>query len=811
MTPSSFRLILACLLLSSPLVPGHTQRPDTGAAPSPTVVGRGAADAYESLFDQLRGLAARGDRVAAVHDFVLQRDAIHFHLDQGELYLLSPVAGRTVGALFVGRGSVSFAPPWDIERAQLKRVLGDSALDVRVSTVAFVFADSTVTELERRLTFGANAGPRPAAGPVGDAVDHLVEGRIRSAQPTLMSALLNGDANGFFYAYVKRENGEDLMFELDPQEGEPVLLLRGGRLEGQKTQTICQFPDAAHLGDSVPASDGDRNPLNLEAYRIEATIGKSLGFAAAATVRVSARRAGVRWARFNLFKELEVDSVVDETGAVDTFFRASKSPELWVRFSASLQAGEKRSIRVVYHGDLITFGTLGRPTVQSRIFTPRGPPRGTPIVGNPVGTSQWYFMRDPNTWFPRLGRSTYGALQPADMDLTFHTPSRYRLASIGRLVGVRTDGDVQTTHWVSERPVAEASFNVGAFDESEIRDPRIPPVTVQVNSEGHRALRAAGFFGGLNPEEDVSADVVNSLGFFSQAFGPPLSHRFYATEIPYGYGQAFPGLIYLSLATFQTVNESGTEETFRAHEMAHQWWGIGVDVATYRDAWLSEGFADFSGLWYMQLFLKNNEKFFKQLDDWRRDIRARRGDIAPIGLGTRLIGTDHPEDYSIMIYRKGAWVLQMLRNMMIDFRTMKEDAFATMMQDFYQQYRSRSASTRDFQRVVERHLDQPMDWFFDEWVNGTSIPTYVLSWHAERTSNSQYLLKVRVRQEDVPKEFVMPVPLTIELASGGHVTIRVVVRGLVAEAELQVPAEPTKLELNPVASVLADVKMESWH
>src|SRR5256886_15530986 len=83
-----------------------------------------------------------------------------------------------------------------------------------------------------------------------------------------------------------------------------------------------------------------------------------------------------------------------------------------------------------------------------------------------------------------------------------------------------------------------SSFNVGAFDESEIRDPRIPPVTLQVNTEGHRALRAAGFFGGLNPEGDVGADVANSLGFFSQAFGPPLPHQFYATEIPYGYGRS---------------------------------------------------------------------------------------------------------------------------------------------------------------------------------------------------------------------------------------------------------------------------------
>jgi peptidase M1-like protein len=422
----------------------------------------GAADRYDPIFDQLRNIAPRRDRSAAVHDLVLRRDAIEFHLDQGGISLLTPVGGRTVGAVFVGAGSVSFAPPWDIERARLQHVLGDTVLNARVSAVAFIVADST--------------------------------------------------------------------------------------------------------------------PL-----------------------------------------------------------------------------------------------------------------------------------------------------------------------------------------------------------------------------------------GGLNPEEDVGADVANSLAFFSRAFGPPLAQQFYATEIPYFYGQAFPGLIYLSFGTFQTINESGSEETFRSHEMAHQWWGIGVDAATYRDAWLSEGFAEFSGLWYTQVFLKDNEKFFKQLEDRKRDIRGRRGDIAPIGLGTRLLGTDHPEDYSLMVYAKGAWVLQMLRNMMIDFGTMKEDAFSAMMRDFYQQYRGRRASTHDFQRVVEQHVDLPMDWFFNEWVNGTAIPTYILSWHAERTSDDKHLLHVRVRQEDVPSDFVMPVPLEIDFKSGGHATVRVTVRGPVTDAQIQVPSEPARLVLNPVESVLAEVKEEGWH
>jgi len=163
-----------------------------------------------------------------------------------------------------------------------------------------------------------------------------------------------------------------------------------------------------------------------------------------------------------------------------------------------------------------------------------------------------------------------------------------------------------------------------------------------------------------------------------------------------------------------------------------------------------------------------------------------------------------------MIYRKGAWVLQMLRNMMLDLHTLKEDAFTAMMQDFYRQYRGKRASTRDFQRVVERHLDTPMNWFFDEWVDGTAIPTYILSWRADTAANHAYLLHLRVRQEDVPANFVMPVPVRIELADGGHALLRVVVRGPRTEAELRLPAEPKVVELNPLHSVLAEVKTEAW-
>ena len=65
--------------------------------------------------------------------------------------------------------------------------------------------------------------------------------------------------------------------------------------------------------------------------------------------------------------------------------------------------------------------------------------------------------------------------------------------------------------------------------------------------------------------------------------------------------------------------------------------------------------------------------------------------------------------------------------------------------------------------------------------------------------------------EDVPKDFVMPVPLLIEFADGSQAFVRVTVRGPLTEKDLRVAAQPTRLQLNVLQSVLAEVKEEGWH
>jgi aminopeptidase N len=353
---------------------------------------------------------------------------------------------------------------------------------------------------------------------------------------------------------------------------------------------------------------------------------------------------------------------------------------------------------------------------------------------------------------------------------------------------------------------------VGLFEGYEAQEEGAPPVTVMISEKAHRKL-ARVYVQQRKMRERVGADVARSLKFFQEVYGPAPVRRFYATEIPDFHGEAFPGMVHLSWATFQNTSDNGDDEVFRAHEVAHQWWGIGVDFASYHDQWLSEGFSTFSGLWYLQTTRGSNEHYFDLLRRWKSSILLRGSEPGPISLGYRVFATkdDDVNDYQTVIYQKGAWVVHMLRILTLDMKTMGEDRFKGIMRDFYRSHEGRRASTEDFRKVVERHLRMDMGWFFDQFVHGSQIPTYRVAHRTEAGSDGQYRVRLRVRQEGVPESFQMYVPVTLDLGKKQVARFRVKVAGPLTEIELPpVPAEPKKVTFNDLEGVLAEVKTVEW-
>ena len=106
------------------------------------------------------------------------------------------------------------------------------------------------------------------------------------------------------------------------------------------------------------------------------------------------------------------------------------------------------------------------------------------------------------------------------------------------------------------------------------------------------------------------------------------------------------------------------------------------------------------------------------------------------------------------------------------------------MHDFVKTYAGQAATTEDFKAIVEKHMtpdmqrigNGKMDWFFDEYVYGTALPTYKLDSSFDKNSDGDVVLSMKMTQSGVDERFRMLVPLYLELADGrianfGRVTL----------------------------------------
>jgi hypothetical protein len=740
------------------------------------------ARTYDGLFDDLIRMRPRADRAAEVSNLVLRRDVARFTLQSGRLHLLTAVGGRTIGAVFRGTGVFSFVPSSRVERDRLRRLEKVDSLEAPFTELLLVFADGTADELEAALKFRSDPDVDEMRRAIDPGLEFLADRDTRTFDPDFMSAWLNGERSELFFAYLKRTGADPVAFSVNPNELEGVRLLSRIRRQGygRRAEVISQFSMKGRARDVR----GERlRQAAIEHYALDVSLPPTgigeIGFAATATVRIVADTAVGPWVTFELFQKLRVDSATWEGGEQATISRGKDSPLLWVKLDRQIRPGDTRTLRLHYQGDLI-----------DRYV-------------------DFFRIKSSAAWYPRSldGRST------ATFDLTFHTGFQYLLASVGEKVDSSRSERTVRSHWVTPAPIRNASFNLGLFEGYDVQEKDAPPVTVMISEESHKKL-AKVYAQQSRMRERVGADVAKSLKFFQEVYGPAPVRRFYATEIPDLHGEAFPGMVHLSWITFQNTSDDGWDEVFRAHEVAHQWWGIGVDFASYHDQWLSEGFATFSGLWYLQHVRGNNEQYFDLLRRWKSSILLRGAEPGPIWLGYRVFASrdDDLDDYQTIVYQKGAWVVHMLRMLMLDLKSMNEDRFTGMMKAFYQKYEGRRASTEDFRRMVEKHAGTDMRWFFDQFVYGAEIPTYRVAHRTEKTADGQWKVRLRVQQEKVPESFRMYVPVTLDLGKKKQVArFRVKVEGPLTEIELPpVPAEPRKVTFNDLAGVLAEVKTTGW-
>ena len=568
-------------------------------------------------------------------------------------------------------------------------------------------------------------------------------------------------------------------------------------------------------------------PIRIEHQQLDTTIEKNASLSGKATTTFVSEVDGLRVVPFDLFRTLRVQSVSAD-GRPLSFIQEDKNDDadFAVILPQPLGAGEKYTITTTYGGK--------------------------EAVSNEGGGN--YFPVSRENWYPNNPGASFG--EYAFYDMTFRIPKGMKMAATGQLVSESNDGGQNVSVWKSEAPQTVAGFNFGKFkmEETKLSKPEYlvqslanqdPPDWVQnlQRVAGGDALPSQGSHMGagvslgtmnttlLNKKALAEGDLAVEL--YTDYFGPSLfKHLQITQQTSCQYGQSWPELVWIPMCYFfdttvrhqlgMDFGDRGYWKVVTPHEVAHQWWGHTVGFHSYRDQWMSEGFADMSASMYLFNIEKSQSKFISFWNDERELLLERNADgfraidAGPVTMGYRMSNSRTGFDLTRrLIYPKGAYILHMIRMMMWD-RQNGDKRFKEMMHDFVATYSGKAAATEDFKAMVEKHMskemdmegNQKMDWFFNEYVYGTQLPSYKLDYSFDTGADGDVVFSFKVAQSKVSENFRMLVPIYFELADGNFAFVgRAKLTGD-SSMEQKVPmkglkAKPRRALLNYYDDVLA--------
>jgi hypothetical protein len=754
------------------------------------------------LFRQLDDISIDPAQIYVLQEAHITRDRVNFYFNRGFIGFLTPVNGEITGAIFAGDGEVLLMPPDTAEKRSLAYFTQSPILEEKFTSVYLRFTDETAREL---LARARPADPDDYEQP-GDFVEHWnpVVRRLNSGySPRILQDLLGGRDKPFFHAYLQGVHLGIFQVSVDERLPEAVRVIAMRRSHGMAyVDAWCSFPSrrsAARLEALLVGA------AQVRTYKIDTRINLDHSLEGRAELELESHSGSDRVLVFELSRLLKVTEINDEEGRAPVLLQntsgegsdAAGRGNDWmlVVLPAPYPVGTKFRLNFAYVGSVVT------------------------EVGNGV-----LYVGERGSWYPNRGLSPRGVY-----DLTFHYPEHLTLVATGDRVEEKTAAGWKLSRWVSRAPIPVAGFNLGAYEsrarrvgntlveayaareaESSLARRHAatqPPSEVLIQHSAHGDV-AVGIIPKpvlpLDPAallDRVAEDAAAAVQYYESIFGPFPYPRLAISQIPGYYGQGWPGLVYLPTLSFLPESERArmgmdgkaqgyANELAMAHEVAHQWWGNNVGWQTYRDQWLSEGFATYAAALLLAREKDGDRKFRMLMQGYKDALLSKneKGETiesgGPMLLGQRLSNSLNPQGYDNIVYKKACWVIHMLRGLMTDPATGSDERFFRMLREFLNAYRGQYPSTQDFIRHAEKYMTRELDleknhrldWFFAEWVSGTGIPTYRLNANTRSLAPRKFVVEGTIEQSGVPPDFEMLVPVTATYAKDRKVPLgRVVV------------------------------------
>lgn len=745
----------------------------------------------KAVYEQIKAFQLNGGK-ADVSNLTLKRDRVVMKFN-GTFYFTAPVEGKVTGAVFLGKGTVQAeVPPSDFEKANMRRLLKSDSFNADFTSAVMRFSDDTFDIVGKSVQ---SAAASPQAQKLASEIDaRTLEETGANIAARVVISLLNTEKRGFFHSTFDGGNPGSFSYLFDPQcriptanfdinAGEKGLIYSYKSFIRSPEVWLAFYSEEDYSNRVVNYSDLD-DIVDTTHYNMELdlrTPKSKMGLRAG--IKMQSRLDGVRAIPFTIGESL---------GEVDDQ-RLKKQMRLkTVRLgNTSIDAVQEN-----WEGGLTVF--LPAAAAAKDIFELEFEFEGD-FLQQSEFVQDCSYPRSNESWYPR-----HGYLDRSTFDMKFTHAKKLKVATVGMReteTPSPEDKDVVITKYKMIQPVALVTFALGPWQrhaDTVKWDTGEKPIPLEFNSVPGSYLAIK--------EDFILAELNNSVRYFHALFGAYPYETYSATFHPYGFGQGFPSMLMIP----PTDRASKYTYAFIAHETAHQWWGNIVAWRSYRDQWLSEGFAEYSGALYTAL--RESPKASRSLIDQMRDSlkeppgtltgsgSGKLNDVGPLILGHRLNTTKTFGAYQTLIYNKGALTLRMLHFLFTDPVSGDGQAFFNMMKDFVETHRNGSASTDDFRKVANTHFAKTpiarkynltdLNWFFKQWVYETDLPSYQMEYTIQPNPDGSVLLSGNILQENAGPGFFMPLPLYINFGGDRFANGTVHAFGPKTPFQIKLPSKP---------------------
>lgn len=418
---------------------------------------------------------------------------------------------------------------------------------------------------------------------------------------------------------------------------------------------------------------------------------------------------------FDLISSLQVDSVLQNSNPVEFVHENNK---LVITLNNELAPGEMDSVAVYYQGV---------PDPENTGAFTTGQHQAVPVMwtlSEPYGAMEWWPCKQTLT----------DKIDSIDVVVT--SPEPYRTASHGLLISESVSEGLRTMHWRHRYPIVTYLVAIAVTNYQDYSH--------DVNV-GEEQMKVRNF---VYPEySDVAQQntpvTVDLIELFNQLIGdyPFAKEKYGHAQFGWGGGMEHQTISFMVNFNFDLV----------AHELAHQWFGDYITLASWHDIWLNEGFATYmTGLAYEHLL----EGVWWPV--WKKQTVSRIT-LVPGGSVYVQDTTNISRIFSSRLsYSKGAYLLHMLRWVMGD------EAFFNGLRNYYNDPEIANGFARheDFVTHMEAAGDTSLTEFFNDWYYGEGFPVYSL-YYSDAGEGRYNLRLMQTPSHESVSFFEMPVPVRL--------------------------------------------------